>query len=174
MMKGKRSQGAEEVHPQGGWDQAGVSGTGRGPSTAPSARPTRPATASHEAPTKKIQKNQGLQLLQQQFSVHPIYEKSYEQVMRKSISMLRMAASPAEERDAAVEAATDRLHALLKAVSNLDDDTQHVHLVLNKRLEQCAALEEALGYAGHGIVTGGASRDSGGHLFPKQGPPREA
>lgn len=81
--------------------------------------------------------------------------------MRKSISMLRMAASPAEERDAAVEAATDRLHALLKAVSNLDDDTQHVQLVLNKRLEQCAALEEALGCAGGGLLPGS---------FP--GPPR--
>ncbi|KFM26921.1 hypothetical protein F751_4982 [Auxenochlorella protothecoides] len=36
------------------------------------------------------------------------------------------------------------LHALLTAMSKLDDEMQHVQLVLNKRLEQCALKEESL------------------------------
>lgn len=43
-----------------------------------------------------------------------------------------------------VDQATVRLHALLTAMSKLDDEMQHVQLVLNKRLEQCALKEESL------------------------------
>ena len=39
---------------------------------------------------------------------------------------------------------TSKLHDVLTEIARLDDETQHVQLVLNNRLEQCALKEEAL------------------------------
>lgn len=46
--------------------------------------------------------------------------------------------------DSLVLRTTSKLHDVLTEIARLDDETQHVQLVLNNRLEQCALKEEAL------------------------------
>lgn len=49
-----------------------------------------------------------------------------------------------EHADSLVIRTTSKLHDVLAGIAKLDDETQHIQLVLNNRLEQCALKEEAL------------------------------